>query len=437
MTREGWATCVFALIELWALISEHSGVAGAWRLTGVCKAARDGAMLWLRSLPGLVVCGGLTGKPSLSEEVITSDVWRLDLSELRWKRLPSLELGRARHACCAVRGGLIVLGGSVRAEARERQVHTLSVEIFGFDSSAARNFYHRSLPPLDCGDDVSGAVAVAIDEIESAQGQVLLIGGLGRLGQYRGWAALLREDFEQAQMVRKVDIATGVCTEQASLPDHPEYNYQGTPKTVETCSAGRLPDGRIICTTRSEIKGDPYSEDSLDDEGDLKIHFTPVEFLVAQVCSPSEASEQWRISPDGRVAGRSGSTGCTLSDGRFAVFGGIDFQDYDDIDSTSSCEALTLDVDGWRLQDLPSMHDARSGKFASSSLVDVVCLHPSYMRRSLDGGDAFRAFFLMIASCTRWVAGCCENITTRVDDAGTQSNQLLRGANAKRLWMIV
>jgi hypothetical protein len=30
---------------------------GAWRLTGVCAAARVGAKEWLRTLPGLVLCG--------------------------------------------------------------------------------------------------------------------------------------------------------------------------------------------------------------------------------------------------------------------------------------------------------------------------------------------------------------------------------------------
>jgi hypothetical protein len=54
------ANCVFALPELWVIIAEHSGLVGVWRLTGVCRASREGAKLWMRTLPGLVVCGGLT-----------------------------------------------------------------------------------------------------------------------------------------------------------------------------------------------------------------------------------------------------------------------------------------------------------------------------------------------------------------------------------------
>jgi len=53
------AACVFALVELWALIVEHSGVVGAFRLKVVCKASRQGAEEWLRTLPKLVVCGGV------------------------------------------------------------------------------------------------------------------------------------------------------------------------------------------------------------------------------------------------------------------------------------------------------------------------------------------------------------------------------------------
>jgi hypothetical protein len=53
----------------------------------------------------------------------------------------------------------------------------------------------------------------------------------------------------------------------------------------------------------------------------------------------------------GRFAGR----GCVLSDGRFAVFGGLDV----DTAVPSSCEALTLDVDGERWNALPPMHEGR------------------------------------------------------------------------------
>jgi hypothetical protein len=73
-----WATDrVVALPEFWTVVAEHSGLVGAWRLTGVCVAAREGATVWLRSLSGLLLCGGLVH----GEE--KSAVWRLDLAELR------------------------------------------------------------------------------------------------------------------------------------------------------------------------------------------------------------------------------------------------------------------------------------------------------------------------------------------------------------------
>jgi hypothetical protein len=101
--RMSWgpASRVFALPELWGIIAEHSGVAGAWRLTGVCRASREGAKEWLRRLPGLVVCGGVTAGGSwfTSEGTrYTREVWRLDLGELRWERMSDLGCARAGHA---------------------------------------------------------------------------------------------------------------------------------------------------------------------------------------------------------------------------------------------------------------------------------------------------------------------------------------------------
>jgi len=52
-----------------------------------------------------------------------------------------------------------------------------------------------------------------------------------------------------------------------------------------------------------------------------------------------------------------------LSDGRFAVFGGMDFSNA----TISSCEALTLDADGEHWDVLPSMHEARRG-FACAAI---------------------------------------------------------------------
>ena len=51
----------------------------------------------------------------------------MDLVELRWEHMPSLACRRVGHACCAVRGGVVVLGGLVDRQ-HER---TASVEILG------------------------------------------------------------------------------------------------------------------------------------------------------------------------------------------------------------------------------------------------------------------------------------------------------------------
>jgi hypothetical protein len=76
--------------------------------------------------------------------VVTSDVWKLDLSELRWERMPSLTLGRYDHACCAVRGGVAVLGGCVEeaeddeseSEEADEEITVDTVEILGSDAEA-------------------------------------------------------------------------------------------------------------------------------------------------------------------------------------------------------------------------------------------------------------------------------------------------------------
>jgi hypothetical protein len=72
-----WAAIhhVVALPKFWTLVAEQSGLVGAWRLMRVCVGAREGAKVWLRTLPGLVVCGGY------GREEYTSAVWRLDLGE--------------------------------------------------------------------------------------------------------------------------------------------------------------------------------------------------------------------------------------------------------------------------------------------------------------------------------------------------------------------
>jgi hypothetical protein len=112
-SRQWPVSRVTALPEFWALVAEHSGLVGAWRLTGVCRASRVGAKEWLRTLRRLVVCGGfVTGGGGY-----TSAVWRLDLGEHRWERMSDLGGVRADHACCTVRGRVVVLAGEISGRA--------------------------------------------------------------------------------------------------------------------------------------------------------------------------------------------------------------------------------------------------------------------------------------------------------------------------------
>jgi hypothetical protein len=312
---DDWAIArVFALVELWALIAQHSGLVGAWRLKRVCKAAREGAKVWLRTLPGLVVCGGRhTWRPG----DVTSAVLRLDLGELRWESMPDLTLGRASHACCAVRGGIVALGGIILADdesqTEEDEDVTASVEIVWFDSSMV-------LPPLQCA-PIYGSVALAIDESESEQGQVLLIGGRD-------------EELDAAtSAVHKVDLATGVCTPQPSLLSHGHHGG---------CSAARLPDGRIVCVG-------VYFDEAMAAMGGWAQVLEPSEHG-----SSSEANSQWRVLP-GMSVSRFASRGIVLSDGRFAVFGGEDRNHA----LLASCEVLTMDGDGERWEPLRPMREAR------------------------------------------------------------------------------
>jgi hypothetical protein len=255
-------------------------------------AAREGAKVWLRTLPGLVVCGGLAGGE------FTSDVWRLDLGELRWERMPSLTLERADHACCAVRGSVVVLGGMVEededdeSETEEEDEFTrrvASVEIFGYDSEVEESMV---LPPLSC-DPITGPAALPIEEIESELGQVLPI---------RGWG----EDIPPSSAVHKVDLATGVCT-----PQPPLLSHHGC---LHGLSVARLADGRIVCVGRNFGGGLDGTTQVLE----------PLE-----QGSPSEASCQWRYLPAMSVA-RCAGGGCVRRLGR-QLFGhkvvrGVDYR---------------------------------------------------------------------------------------------------------------
>jgi hypothetical protein len=203
--RANWAVeRATALPEVWALVAKHRGVLGARRLMRVCRASRAGATEYLRTLPGLVVCGGF------GQGVIVSGAWRLDLATLQWEPMPALVTGRYNHACCAVRGTLVVLGGSTMAGPNGRSVEMLSSSVQGA---------FVDLPALSCG-RIRGAAAVAVEESDSAAGQVLLLGGAD-------------EDFTLLSTVHLVDLATGACA-----PPQPNLIHARM-----FPAAGRLPEG--------------------------------------------------------------------------------------------------------------------------------------------------------------------------------------------------
>jgi hypothetical protein len=77
----------------------------------------------------------------------------------------------------------------------------------------------------------------------------------------------------------------------------------------------------------------------------------------------------------GMSVGRTGCSGCVLSDGRFAVLSGIS----SNYVCTSSCEALTLGADEHWVP-LPPMHDSRE-HFACAAVVGCIIVVGGYPRR--------------------------------------------------------
>jgi hypothetical protein len=198
----------------------------------VCRVARTGVREFLGTLPRLVVCGGRPTGAGLGREV-----WGLSLATLRWEAMPALLCARNHHACCTVRGALVVLGGTALGGHgnNQRLIPTSRVEMLLEGAGA-----FVELPPLSCG-AISDAAVVVVDEKDSVQGQVLLIGGSGNGGAL-------------TSSVQLVDLATGVCTPQDDLPHARHYIF----------AAARLPDGRIVCvggglapTTAAEMWGPP------------------------------------------------------------------------------------------------------------------------------------------------------------------------------------
>jgi hypothetical protein len=307
-----------SLLEFWALVAAHTGLVGAQRLVGVCRVARTGVREFLGTLPRLVVCGG----GPAGGGVLRKEVWAgLSLATLRWEAMPTLLCARSHHACCTVRGALVVLGGMAPGGGNDRHTSPTSRVEMLLEGAGA----FVKLPRLSCG-AIAGAAAFAVDEKDSVQGQVLLIGGAG-------------DDGASISSVQLVDLATGVCTPQADLL----HGRQGF-------AAARLPDGRIVCAggTRWEPTTGAMS---------LELWSPPVQGVT-------DATWTWRMLPPMSV-GRYGCVGCMLSDGRFALLGGIG-----PFLPTSSCEAMSFGADGhWT--PLPPIPEARS-HFVCAAIAECI-----------------------------------------------------------------
>ena len=306
--------CVAALVGLWSIIAEHIGLVGAWRLMGVCRAAREGAKTWLRTLPKLVLCGGNIDR----RDAYSRQVWMLDLAELRWEHVADLLHERSAHACCAVRGRVVVLAGEIG------DGDTAAMEALRYDSEEGGRMRATVLPPLAYGPRSNHHV-LAVDESESSEGQVLVIGGTNV--------------YDPVEAVLKVDLATGTCTPQ------PATLYQ------RVCfTAARLRDGRVICAGglhRQEGDRNRYASSET-----AEMFGPPREDLSDEA---SDGLWEWRKLPRMSVP-RYLAAGCPLSDGRFAVFGGCSAAD----NGTTTCEAFTIKGDSGQWNPLPAMPQARA-----------------------------------------------------------------------------
>jgi hypothetical protein len=124
-----------------------------------------------------------------------------------------------------------------------------------------------------------------------------------------------------------VDLATGVCTPQPNLL-----------QARAQFAAARLPDGRIVCAGG----------------GDDTTVLSSVEVFEPPAQGALDTAWAWREMPAMSVA-RAGCSGCVLSDGRFVVLGGDEYND----EPLLSCEALLVgDDEHWKM--FPPMHEARS-----------------------------------------------------------------------------
>jgi hypothetical protein len=265
------------------------------------------------------VQGGASGGEGVAEDTAGAGGVRRVYFESSWEgeRRAEAESGDAAvgaHACsrnCTRRTR--VLRGEGHHNLLGGEVHPSfgsiisSVEMLSEEQGA-----FVSLPSLSCG-EISHAAAVAVDESDSAAGQVLLLGGVGRVITSKG--------------VRLVDLATGTCTRQPDML-HARYHF----------AAARLKDGRVVCAGGGGLHASSIS---------AEVYGPPVQGAPG-------APWTWTELPAMSV-GRHGCSGCVMSDGRFAVLGGVSNVG----DPMSSCEALVVGDDAhWEL--LPPMHESRA-----------------------------------------------------------------------------
>jgi hypothetical protein len=326
-----------ALPEVWTLVAENGdGLVDAWRLMRVCRASRAGVKEWLGTLPGLVVCGGR------SSGGIVRDVWRLDMATLRWEPMPALVAARRGHACCAVRGTLAVLGGRTSGED-----DSISSEVQMLSSGA-----FVDLPPLSLG-GIDGAAAIEVDESGSAAGQVLILGGVDSVD-------------DQVSTVHLVDLATGACARQPDLLHSRVFH-----------AAARLLDGRIICV------GGHDGENML----------SSAEVWGAPAQGAADAARNWTELP-AMSAAHYACCGCVMSDGRFAVLGGLSNELNEQGGPLSSCEALVLgDAAHW--VPLPPMHDSRFA-FACAAVAGCIIVAGGRGHKSAEVYDESRNRWLRL-----------------------------------------
>jgi len=193
---------------------------------------------------------------------------------------------RYHHACCAVRGSVVVIGG--RKLVGNKFTTTASVEALPSQEGAA----FVILPSLLCG-GIYGAAAIAVEGSDSTTGQVLIVGG--------GDSSHL----PLSMTVQLVDLATGVCTPQPHLLRGRVF-----------AAAARMPDDRVVCAG-----------------GNVVGILSSVEVLGPPEQGAQDAACSWTELPTMSIA-RYSCSGCVMSDGRFAVLGGSGSNG-----PMSSCEA--------------------------------------------------------------------------------------------------